>query len=150
MVRPSGGKATMLSELIYQVMTDDEKRELHAVGDAELIENVGDVVLDGLFAEGKLVSDFLIAISRDNCCNDLHLAGGEAKVLPGIHGSGARQKTVEQMHDVGHIFAAYPILPFHHAMDTLNNKFRRRFLEHNSARAKLQGLGDFGLFDSRG
>ena len=40
---------------------DCVKRELKAVGDAELVENVVEMILDGLLGDEELFADFLVA-----------------------------------------------------------------------------------------
>ncbi len=70
-----------LSELVDEMVADSEKSELHAIRDAELIENVSDVVLDGLHAQREPLSNFSIAVPGHNSRDDFHLARSEAEIL---------------------------------------------------------------------
>ncbi len=139
-----------LSELVDEMVADSEKSELHAIRDAELIENVSDVVLDGLHAQREPLSNFSIAVPGHNGRDDFHLARSEAEILARALQTRARQKAVENLNDFGNLFPAYPVLPFHDRADTLNDQFRRGLFEDNPARPELQGLGYFALFDGCG
>jgi hypothetical protein len=47
--------------LIYEPMMDGVQGQFQAVGDAELVEDVVQVVLDGLFGDEEFFADFLVA-----------------------------------------------------------------------------------------
>ena len=54
-------KETSWLRLVDQAVVDGVERELKAIGNTELIEDVVQVILDGLLADKKLLADFLIA-----------------------------------------------------------------------------------------
>ena len=55
--------ARAASGLVNQAVVDGVEGQLQAVGDAELVEDVVQVVLDGLFADKEFLADFLVAIT---------------------------------------------------------------------------------------
>ena len=50
-----------------------EKREFEAAGDTELVENIRQVMLDGVLADCQLLSHLLIAEPGDDVRNDNEL-----------------------------------------------------------------------------
>src|SRR6202012_1263738 len=49
--------------LIGEAMIDGEQRQFKAIGNAELVEDIADMVLDGLFADGTALGDIGIGVS---------------------------------------------------------------------------------------
>ena len=47
-------------------MVDGEEGELQSVGDTEFVENIGEVVFDGLLAEGEFQRDVLVRVPADD------------------------------------------------------------------------------------
>src|SRR5260370_40840382 len=69
-VRRSGG-------LMDEAMVDGVEREFEAVGNAELVENVVQVILDRLLADKKLFADFLVAETLRDELHDFFFAVAE-------------------------------------------------------------------------
>ena len=59
-------------------MSDGKEGKLQAGGDASLVEDVGEVALDCLFAEGELLGDVAIAAALDDATHDFKLTMGKA------------------------------------------------------------------------
>src|SRR5260370_8716521 len=54
-------KTEMQLRLIDQAMVNGIQRQLEAVGDAELVKDILQVVLDGLFGDKTLFANFLVS-----------------------------------------------------------------------------------------
>ena len=63
-------------------MMKNEKSQLEPVIDTQLIEDVGDMVFNGLFTNRKLFGNFFISLAGHNRLNDVHLSRGEPVVIP--------------------------------------------------------------------
>src|SRR5579875_4003303 len=57
--------------LTNKVMIDGKQRQFQAVGDAELVENVSEVMFDGLLCNLKLLSDVLVGVAVNDGCDDI-------------------------------------------------------------------------------
>ena len=68
-------------------MVDGEEGEFEAVGDAGLVVDAAQVVLDDLFLGAELVGDVFVLAALNDECDDLHLFGGEAVADAGADGS---------------------------------------------------------------
>ncbi len=55
-----------------------EEGQFKAGGDAGLVEDVGEMPLDGLFAQSELLGDVAVGATFDNATDDLELTRGEA------------------------------------------------------------------------
>src|SRR5204862_6607326 len=95
---------------LHELRVDRHERELEAVRDAELVENVRNVVLDGVFADGELTRDVLVGQSAYDGGDDLLLARREAKP-PLRVGRRLPANVVQQVSDR---VAIDPGLPRHH------------------------------------
>src|SRR5207244_5119871 len=73
----ASNKATLLL-LRHQIVLRGEEGQLEAIADAKLLEDVGQVMLDGLLADVERVGDLLVARRREDQTDDLQLARGEA------------------------------------------------------------------------
>lgn len=62
-----------------------EERQLETGRHADLVEDAGQMVLDGVFADGKLRGDFLVAESGDHVRDDHQLARGETESCAADH-----------------------------------------------------------------
>ena len=58
-------------------MVDGEESELEAGGNAQLVENIGEVALDGLLADGEFLRDVPIVVAGDDGGDDFEFARGE-------------------------------------------------------------------------
>src|SRR5262245_23453613 len=71
----SGGRGP----LVQQAMVDGEECQLEAVRGPHLVEDVAQVVLHRLLAQGELLGDLLVAEAGHHGRRDLQLPGGEAE-----------------------------------------------------------------------
>src|ERR1700731_1162203 len=67
--------------LINQPVVDGVESQLEAVGDAELVKNVVEMVLNGLFGDEKFFADFLVAKALRDELHDFLLAIAEQQLL---------------------------------------------------------------------
>src|SRR5207249_5213658 len=64
-----------------EIVMQREKRELEAIGDAELVEDVREVVFDRLLADRHLCRDVAVGIAAENHADDLELPRREAELF---------------------------------------------------------------------
>jgi hypothetical protein len=141
------GVRNEVSQIIYQMVTDSEEGKFHSVRNAELVEDVGDVVLDRLGAERELLTNFVVAVAGDNRGGHLELSRAQAKALPSAFPLRASGIPPEQLNEVRNIFPTHPVLTLHDAANTLNYQLRSRFFKHNATRAQPEGLGYLTLIE---
>ena len=60
-------------------MIDSKQSELHSIVDSELVENIGQVMLDGVFADAKRFGDILVCLSLNQRIDNLQFALRQAK-----------------------------------------------------------------------
>src|SRR6516162_2446020 len=82
--------------MINEAVMDCVKRELEAVGDAELVENVVEMILDGLLGDEELFADFLVAETLGYQLHDFFFAVAEQGFLAARSGLGGFRK---RLHD---------------------------------------------------
>src|SRR5438270_1546848 len=68
---------TSPSTSIEQTMVSGEPHELDLVRGANLVENVGQVPLDGVCANRKPLRDFLVRVAAEHRTDDIELAPGQ-------------------------------------------------------------------------
>lgn len=132
------------------MMADRKKGEFHSIGDAQFVKGVGDMVLDGLFAQGKPLSDFLVAVSRHDRGHNFQFAGSKAKIFSAILAAGLRHEAMKQLDNIRDVFLANPVLALHDAANAFYDQLCGGFFKHDSPRAELQRLSDFGLLNGCG
>ena len=67
--------------LVDQSVVDGVQREFEAVGDAELVENIVEMILDGLLGDEKFFADFLVAESLRDELHDFFFAVAEQRLF---------------------------------------------------------------------
>src|SRR5215470_5468054 len=82
--------------MIDQAVMDSVEREFKAVGDTELIENVVEMILDGLLGDEKLFTDLLVAETLSHQLYDFFFAVTEQRFLAARPGFGGFR---EGLHD---------------------------------------------------
>src|SRR6266481_7426764 len=86
--------------LVDQSVVDGVQREFEAVGDAELVENVVEMILDGLLGDEKFFADFFVAESLGDELHDFFFAVAEQGFFAARPGFGGLRK---RFHDLrGH------------------------------------------------
>ena len=64
------------------------ERQLQAIGDSQLVENVVQMILYGLLADEELLADFLVAEALRDELNDFLLAVAEQRLFAARAGFG--------------------------------------------------------------
>jgi len=75
--------------LVDQSVVDGVQREFKAVGDAELVENIVEMILDGLLGDEKFFADFFVAESLRDELHNFFFAVAEQRLFaarPGLRG----------------------------------------------------------------
>src|SRR5437660_7819398 len=128
--------------LIYEPMVDGVEGQLEPVRNPELVENVMEVVFDGLFADEELFPDFLVPVALGNQLNDLFLAVAEqglfaARAVVGGLGEGLH-------HLRGHAVVE-PDLAGVHPINALDQQVGGGLLENYAACAQVHGADDVAV-----
>jgi hypothetical protein len=96
------------------MMMHCKQSQFEPAGEAHLAEDVGQVALDRILADGERQRDVFICTALDNRRDDLHLARGQAEGLALRPGSGPR---LERFHPTSHRLLANPVLPLADGVD---------------------------------
>ena len=94
------GKSPLWLRLIDQPVMDSVERQFEAVGNAELVKDIVEVVLYGLFADEELFADFAIAEALGDELNDFLFAFAEEGLFAALAGLGGFLEGVD--HFGGH------------------------------------------------
>ena len=122
-------------------MSDGEEGQFQAGGDAGFVEDVGEVALDGFFAEVELLGDVAVAASLDDGADDFKLAGGEAVGLA-LRDLGLLHEVVEGGDEVDDALAADPVIAAEDGADGGLQVVGEGVFEDDAAGADVQGLDD--------
>ncbi len=128
--------------LIYKSVMYRIQREFEAVGDTELVEDIVEMVLNGLLGDKKLFSDFLIAETLGHELNDFFFAVAEQRLLAARAGLGRFRK---RLHDFGGHAIVEPDFSCVHAMDALDQKIGGGLLQDDPACAKAHGTDNIAI-----
>ena len=60
-------------------MIDCKQSKFHSIVNSELVENIGEVMLDGVFADAKRFGDILVCLSLNQRIDNLQFALRQAK-----------------------------------------------------------------------
>src|SRR5271157_1236518 len=101
---------------IGETIVDGEQGELQAADNADLVENVREMMLYCVFTEGELARNLLVAQASNDGGQNFHLALRQA-IIPWRFVT--RGTSPHVVHDVANSFAPDPILPSHHGADGL-------------------------------
>jgi hypothetical protein len=128
--------------LVDQPVVDGIQRQLEAVGHAELVEDVVQMVFDGLFGDEKLFADFLVAEALRDELHNFLLAVAEQRLFAARTGfAGLR----ESLHDLGSHAVIEPDFAGMHAMNALHKKIGGGLLQHHAARAEAHGANNIAI-----
>ena len=117
-------------------MMDGVQGEFEAVGDAEFIEDVVEMVFYGLLGDEKFFADFLVAEALGDELDDFFFAVAEKRLFAartGFAGLG------ESFHDFGGHAIVEPDFAGVNAMNALDEKIGCRLLQDNAASAEAHG-----------
>jgi len=128
--------------LINQPVVNGVQRQLEAVGDAELVEDVVQMVFDGLFGDEELFADFLVAEALRDELHDFFLAVAEQWLFAaraGLAGLGKR------FHDLGGHAVVEPDFAGMHAVNAFHEQVGGGLLQHYAACAKAHGANNVAI-----
>ena len=128
--------------LIDQPVVNCIKCQFEAVGDAELVEDVMQMVLDGLFGDEKFFADFLVAETLRDELNDFLLTVAEQWLFAaraGLAGLGKR------FHDLGGHTVVEPDFAGMHAVNAFHEEISGGLLQDDTARAEAHGANNVAI-----
>ena len=135
---------------------DGVERQFQPVGNAQLVEDVVQMVLHRLLADEHLLGHFLVLEALRHQRHDLPFALAERRTLAF---AAERPAAARAAHLVGghelpdHGRGGVRIQPDFagvHFADALDQQFRGGLLQHDAGRAQLHGLDEFVLVVRRG
>src|SRR6266481_2150245 len=124
------------SRLIYKPVVNGVERQFEAVGDAELVEDVVEMVLDGLLGDEKFFADFLVAETLRDELHDFFFAVAEQRLFAARAGF---RRLGKSLHNLGGHAVIQPDFPGVNAVNALHQQVRGGLLEHNAASAQTHG-----------
>src|SRR5713226_2706568 len=118
------------------------QRQLEAVGDAELVKNIVQMVFDGLLGDKKLFADFLVAEALRDKLDDFFFAVAEQRLFAARAGfAGLR----EGLHDLGGHAVIEPDFAGVHAMNAFYQEVGGGLLQDHAASAEAHGANDIAI-----
>src|SRR5712664_182667 len=123
------------------------QRQFEAVGDAELIKDIVQMVFDSLFGDEKLFADFLVAETLRDKLHNFFFAVAEQRLFaarPGFAGLGKR------LHDLSSHAVVEPDFAGMHAMNTFHQEVGSGLFQHNTASAETHGADNVTIVLRRG
>ena len=133
--------------LIDQTVVNGVKSELEAVGDAQLVEDVVQVVLDRLLADEKLLANFLVAEALGDELDNFLFAVAEKRFFAARARLG---RLGERLHDFGGHAVVEPDFAGVNAMNAFYQQVCGGLLEDHAPRAKAHGANDVAIVLSGG
>ena len=97
--------------LLNQSVVDGVEGQFEPVRNPELVENVMEVVLDGLFADEELSPDFLVPVALGNQLDDLLLAVAEQGLFAARAVVGGLGKSLHHLR--GHVVVELDLAGMH-------------------------------------
>jgi hypothetical protein len=133
--------------LIDQAVVDRIKGEFEAVGDTELVENIVQVILYGLFADEKFFADFLVAEALSDELHNFFLAVAEKWLFA----ARARLRRFrEGLHDLCGHAVIEPDFAGVNAMNAFDEQVGGGLLENHATSAEAHGADNVAIvFGSR-
>jgi hypothetical protein len=122
--------------LVYEPVVNGVQCQFEAVGDAEFVEDVVQVVLDGLLGDEKFFADFLVAEALGYELHNFFFAVAEQRLFAARPGFAGLRK---RLHDLGRHAVVEPDFTGVHTMNTLHQEIRGGLLQHHAARAETHG-----------
>ena len=132
----------MRLRLINQSVVNRVQREFEAVGDAELVEDVVQVVFDGLLGDEKFFADFFVAEALGDELDDFFFAVAEQRLFAaraGFAGLG------EGLHDFSGHAIVEPDFAGVYTMNTFYQEIGGRLLQDDTASAEAHGANDVAI-----
>src|SRR5579884_2528609 len=122
-----------------ELMVDGKQCEFQAVGNANLVEDISQVVLYGLLANRILTGDFLICKTRYDSSDDVELTGGQSEILlplfcvfAAVAAGGRRKICMKNLDEIGNAVLSYPEFVINNSTDALEQNLRRSVLQDDT------------------
>jgi hypothetical protein len=122
--------------LVDQTVVDGVERQFEAIGDAELVEDIVEMVFNGLLADEELFADFLVAETLSDELDDFFFAVAEERLFAARAGLG---RFGESLHDFGSHAIVEPDFAGENAMNAFDEKIGGGLFENHAARAQAHG-----------
>jgi len=122
--------------MVDEAVVDGVEGEFEAVRDAELVEDVVEMILDGLLGDEKFFADFLVAEALGDELDDFFFAIAEEGLFAARAGFAGLGKG---FHDFGGHAVVEPDFAGVHAVNAFHQKIGGGLLEHHAARAEAHG-----------
>ena len=135
------------SRLIDEPVVNGIQRQLEAVGHAELVKNVVQMVLDGLFGDEELFAYFFVAKALRDELDNFFFAVAEQRLFaarPGFGGLGKR------LHDLGGHAVIEPDFAGMHAMNAFHQEIGGGLFQDTTACAEAHGANHVAIIFRRG
>jgi hypothetical protein len=130
------------SGLIDETVVDGVERQFEAVGDAEFVEDVVQMVFNGLLGDEQLFADFLVAEALGYELDDFFFAVAEQGLFAARAGlAGLR----EGLHDLGGHAVVQPDFASVHAMNAFYQQIGGGLFQNDTARAKAHGANHVAI-----
>ena len=123
-------------------MGNGEESQFEAGGDAGFVEDVGEVTLDGFFADSELLGDVLVAAAFDDAGDDFEFAWGEAVGLALGCGGGLLHEGVERGDEIDDALSTDPVVAGEDGAQGAREVAGKCVLEDDAPGADLQGFDD--------
>jgi hypothetical protein len=118
------------------------QRKFEAVGDTEFVEDVVEMVLDGLLGDEKFFADFFVAETLGDELDDFFFAVAEEGLFAARAGFAGLRK---RFHDFGGHAIVEPDFAGVHAMNAFYEKIGGGLLQHYTAGAEAHGANDIAI-----
>ena len=128
--------------VVDQAVVDGVEGQFQTVGNTKFIEDVVQVILDGLFGDEKFFADFLIAETLSNELDYFFFAIGEERLLAARAGLGRFRKS---FHDFGGHAIVEPDFSRVNAMNALYEKIGGGLLQHDATSAQAHCADDVAI-----
>jgi len=133
--------------LVDQTVVNRVQREFEAVGNAQLVEDVVQVILDGLLADEEFFADFLVPEALGHELDDFLFSVAEERLLPSRAGLGGFR---ERFHDLGGHAVVEPDFAGVNAVNAFHEQVRGGLFEDDAAGSEPHGANDVAIvFSSR-
>jgi hypothetical protein len=131
--------------LVDQAMVDGVEREFEAVGNAELVEDVVQMIFHRLLADEELFADFLVAETLGHELHDFFFAIAEQRFFAARAGLRGFRK---RFHDLGGHAVIEPNFAGEDAVDTFYEQVGCGLFQNNAARSEAHRTDDVAIIFS--
>src|ERR1700730_8755746 len=133
--------------LVDQPVVNGVQGQLEAVGDAELVKDIVQMVFDGLFGDKKLFADFVLPKALRDELHNFLLAVAEQRLFAAWPGFAGFRKG---LHDLGSHAVIEPDFAGMDAMNAFHQEIGGGLLQDDTACAETQGANNVAIVFRRG